>query len=95
MDATGKDGTIRQVMSGVNPPGCQVFSFKHPIAAETRPYPNFFRGIGGGQAPHGGKSTTEETMGSGALKEAPEPVAMSPVWGYGARPVIANAKDAF
>ncbi|MBK5257078.1 MAG: polyphosphate kinase 2 family protein, partial [Vicinamibacteria bacterium] len=28
MDAAGKDGAIRQVMSGVNPQGCQVFSFK-------------------------------------------------------------------
>jgi polyphosphate kinase 2 (PPK2 family) len=30
MDAAGKDGAIRHVMSGVNPQGCQVFSFKHP-----------------------------------------------------------------
>jgi PPK2 family polyphosphate:nucleotide phosphotransferase len=30
MDAAGKDGTIRHVMSGVNPQGCQVFSFKQP-----------------------------------------------------------------
>ncbi len=30
MDAAGKDGVIRHVMSGVNPQGCQVFSFKHP-----------------------------------------------------------------
>jgi PPK2 family polyphosphate:nucleotide phosphotransferase len=34
MDAAGKDGSIRHVMSGVNPQGCQVFSFKHPSAAE-------------------------------------------------------------
>lgn len=34
MDAAGKDGTIRHVMSGVNPQGCRVFSFKHPSAAE-------------------------------------------------------------
>ena len=34
MDAGGKDGVIRHVMSGVNPQGCQVFSFKHPSAAE-------------------------------------------------------------
>jgi PPK2 family polyphosphate:nucleotide phosphotransferase len=33
-DAAGKDGTIRHVMSGVNPQGCQVFSFKHPSAEE-------------------------------------------------------------
>ena len=34
MDAAGKDGAIRHVMSGVNPQGCQVFSFKHPSASE-------------------------------------------------------------
>jgi PPK2 family polyphosphate:nucleotide phosphotransferase len=34
MDAAGKDGAIRYVMSGVNPQGCQVFSFKHPSATE-------------------------------------------------------------
>jgi PPK2 family polyphosphate:nucleotide phosphotransferase len=34
MDAAGKDGAIRHVMSGVNPQGCQVFSFKHPSAEE-------------------------------------------------------------
>jgi PPK2 family polyphosphate:nucleotide phosphotransferase len=34
MDAAGKDGAIRHVMSGVNPQGCQVYSFKHPSAAE-------------------------------------------------------------
>jgi PPK2 family polyphosphate:nucleotide phosphotransferase len=34
MDAAGKDGAIRHVMSGVNPQGCQVFSFKHPSATE-------------------------------------------------------------
>ena len=34
MDAAGKDGTISHVMSGVNPQGCQVFSFKHPSAEE-------------------------------------------------------------
>lgn len=30
MDAAGKDGTIRHIMSGVNPQGCEVFSFKQP-----------------------------------------------------------------
>src|SRR5262247_791200 len=30
MDAAGKDGTIKHVMSGINPQGCQVFSFKQP-----------------------------------------------------------------
>ncbi len=34
MDAAGKDGAIAHVMSGVNPQGCQVFSFKHPSADE-------------------------------------------------------------
>ena len=34
MDAAGKDGAIRHVMSGVNPQGCQVFSFKHPSGIE-------------------------------------------------------------
>ena len=36
MDAAGKDGVIRHVMSGVNPQGCQVFSFKHPSATELK-----------------------------------------------------------
>jgi len=34
MDAAGKDGTIKHVMSGVNPQGCQVFSFKAPSAED-------------------------------------------------------------
>jgi PPK2 family polyphosphate:nucleotide phosphotransferase len=34
MDAAGKDGIIRHIMSGVNPQGCQVYSFKHPTATE-------------------------------------------------------------
>jgi PPK2 family polyphosphate:nucleotide phosphotransferase len=34
MDAAGKDGAIKHVMSGVNPQGCQVYSFKHPSATE-------------------------------------------------------------
>jgi PPK2 family polyphosphate:nucleotide phosphotransferase len=36
MDAAGKDGVIRHVMSGVNPQGCQVYSFKHPSATELQ-----------------------------------------------------------
>jgi PPK2 family polyphosphate:nucleotide phosphotransferase len=36
MDAAGKDGTIKHVMSGVNPQGCQVFSFKKPSAEEVK-----------------------------------------------------------
>ncbi|HUH05324.1 MAG TPA: polyphosphate kinase 2 family protein [Kofleriaceae bacterium] len=34
MDAAGKDGTIRAVMTGINPAGCQVYSFKQPSAEE-------------------------------------------------------------
>jgi len=34
MDAAGKDSCIKHVMSGVNPQGCQVYSFKHPSAEE-------------------------------------------------------------
>ena len=34
MDSAGKDGVIKHVMSGVNPQGCQVFSFKHASATE-------------------------------------------------------------
>jgi PPK2 family polyphosphate:nucleotide phosphotransferase len=36
MDAAGKDGAIKHVMSGVNPQGCQVFSFKHPSPDELQ-----------------------------------------------------------
>jgi hypothetical protein len=36
MDAAGKDGAIRHVMSGVNPQGCQVFSYNHPSAMELQ-----------------------------------------------------------
>jgi polyphosphate kinase 2 (PPK2 family) len=36
MDAAGKDGAIKHVMSGVNPQGCQVFSFKHPSPTELQ-----------------------------------------------------------
>lgn len=36
MDAAGKDGAIRHVMSGVNPQGCQVFSYKHPSQMELQ-----------------------------------------------------------
>jgi PPK2 family polyphosphate:nucleotide phosphotransferase len=36
MDAAGKDGVIKHVMSGVNPQGCQVVSFKHPSATELQ-----------------------------------------------------------
>ena len=36
MDAAGKDGLVRHVMSGINPQGCQVFSFKNPSSTELR-----------------------------------------------------------
>ena len=44
MDAAGKDGTIRHVMSGVNPQGCQVFSFKAP-SAEERDHDYLWRSV--------------------------------------------------
>jgi PPK2 family polyphosphate:nucleotide phosphotransferase len=44
MDAAGKDGTIRHVMSGVNPQGCQVFSFKTP-SAEERDHDYLWRSV--------------------------------------------------
>jgi PPK2 family polyphosphate:nucleotide phosphotransferase len=36
LDAAGKDGSIRHIMSGVNPEGCEVFSFKQPSAEELK-----------------------------------------------------------
>jgi PPK2 family polyphosphate:nucleotide phosphotransferase len=36
MDAAGKDGAIKHVMSGVNPQGCQVFSYRHPSPTELQ-----------------------------------------------------------
>ncbi len=36
MDAAGKDGAIRHVLSGINPQGCEVFSFKQPSAEELQ-----------------------------------------------------------
>src|SRR5580658_5342295 len=36
MDAAGKDGAIQQVMSGVNPLGCRVYSFKQPTPTERQ-----------------------------------------------------------
>jgi PPK2 family polyphosphate:nucleotide phosphotransferase len=36
MDAAGKDGAIKHIMSGVNPQGCQVYSYKHPSANELQ-----------------------------------------------------------
>src|SRR5213594_4435677 len=36
MDAAGKDGAIKHVMSGVNPQGCQVYSFKQPSPQELQ-----------------------------------------------------------
>src|SRR5271168_3258286 len=36
MDSAGKDGVIRHVMSGVNPEGCEVFSFKQPSEEELK-----------------------------------------------------------
>lgn len=36
MDAAGKDSIIKHVMSGLNPQGCQVFSFKHRQGLQAR-----------------------------------------------------------
>jgi PPK2 family polyphosphate:nucleotide phosphotransferase len=36
MDAAGKDGAIQHVMSGINPQGCQVYSFRHPSPTELK-----------------------------------------------------------
>ena len=36
MDAAGKDGAIKHIMSGVNPQGCQVYSYKHPSLNELQ-----------------------------------------------------------
>lgn len=36
MDAAGKDSAIKHVMSGINPQGCQVFSYRHPSITELR-----------------------------------------------------------
>jgi PPK2 family polyphosphate:nucleotide phosphotransferase len=44
MDAAGKDGTIKHVMSGINPQGCQVFSFKAP-SAEERDHDYLWRSV--------------------------------------------------
>jgi PPK2 family polyphosphate:nucleotide phosphotransferase len=44
MDAAGKDGTIRHVMSGLNPQGCQVFSFKAP-SSEERDHDYLWRSV--------------------------------------------------
>jgi len=44
MDAAGKDGTIRHVMSGLNPQGCQVFSFKAP-SSEERDHTYLWRSV--------------------------------------------------
>ena len=50
MDAAGKDGALRHVMSGVNPQGCEVFSFKQPTTDElelvVRVHPEILRNQG-------------------------------------------------
>jgi len=52
MDAAGKDGAIKHVMSGVNPQGCQVTSFAHPSATELK---HDFMWRSGMQLPERGK----------------------------------------
>lgn len=37
MDSAGKDSAIRHIMTGINPQGCEISSFKHPSAKELEP----------------------------------------------------------
>ncbi|HEY6457072.1 MAG TPA: hypothetical protein VIY90_17490 [Steroidobacteraceae bacterium] len=62
MDAAGKDGVIRHVMSGVNPQGCQVFSFKPPSAQRpTHRFGNRARSV----------QTTQDELPQGERKTSP------------------------
>ena len=65
MDAAGKDSTIKHVMSGVNPQGCQVFSFKQPSQEDLNH--DFFSGVTSSACPSGdgsGSSTDHTTRKS-------------------------------
>ena len=62
MDAAGKDGAIRHVMSGVNPQGCQVFSFKHPSAAEAGTRFSLAHDARSARSAGGSASSTDPTM---------------------------------
>src|SRR2546430_5161986 len=62
IDASGKDGTIRHVMSGLNPQGCRVTAFKVPVGEELE---HDFLWRGGRRLPSPG--------GAGALHPSPHP----------------------
>ena len=66
MDAAGKDGTIKHVMSGVNPQGCQVFSFSSP---RPRSSTTTFSGVTPSACPSGdgSGSSTDRTMRRSSL----------------------------
>src|SRR2546430_10641934 len=66
IDASGKDGTIRHVMSGLNPQGCRVTAFKVPVGEELE-HDFLWRG-GPGRSPPGG----------GAACSPPPPAAVAP-----------------
>ena len=61
MDAAGKDGAIRHVMSGVNPQGCQVFSFKQPSADGAGARLSLAHDTRSAGARHGSASSTAPT----------------------------------
>ena len=46
MDAAGKEGAIKRVMSGLNPQRCQVFRFEHPSPTDLEGEIPFDRGLG-------------------------------------------------
>ncbi len=60
MDAAGKDGAIRHVLSGVNPQGCQVYSFKAP-SAEERDHTYLWRSMKALPSAAASASTTART----------------------------------
>ena len=66
MDAAGKDGTIKHVMSGVNPQGCQVFSFKQPSSEDLN---HDFLWVTANACPSGGGSgsSIDRTMRRSSL----------------------------
>jgi len=72
MDAAGKDGTIKHVMSGINPQGCQVSSFKAPTShgSRTRLPVALHQGTAGTRAHrHFHRSYYEETLVCGVHPE--------------------------
>ena len=88
MDAAGKDGTIKHVMSGVNPQGCQVFRFKQPSSEELDH--NFLwrtsrRCLSGAASGSSTAPTTRRSVGAGPPRaagqaEAPDRRARARFW---------------